>query len=371
MHSLPNSIWPAQVVAGGDGSVWALDIHGNLYQYAAAQSAWQQLLGTPAGLLDVAVVDATNLWGITRDANNSGAFILYQYVDGAWEQVAGVPVMSQINVIPQVSAGADGTVWLLDGNGIPRVIGWAPAASSWSAQRTSLSLESIAAAGPEAAWAVGADGTFWRNFGSGWVAAQAPLPAGAAATQVSLGNDGTVWSLDDTGRLYVKRAVTTPAAPALNVLVPPVSRRDTFGALWLFCVDAEGVLWTSRQAFLEYWWGELMSLGGPAEVGLKSLAVGQDQEGRLQVFAIGAGALWYNRQTAPHNGWGGWASLEAPPSVTLDSLTVGANAGGRLQVFAIDTQNSLHTIWETAANAWSDWGCSPRRRLVYPSLVWR
>jgi hypothetical protein len=50
--------------------------------------------------------------------------------------------------------------------------------------------------------------TFWRNFGNRWVDGQPPLPNGAIATQVSVGNDGTVWALDNAGNLYVKNGLS-------------------------------------------------------------------------------------------------------------------------------------------------------------------
>lgn len=351
-HELPNAISPAQVVAGADGSLWALDVNGGLYQYVTAQSAWQQIPRAPAGLLQVAPLDPTSIWAIAKDPDDAGSFILYQCMAGAWQQVAGAPVMSPISATPQVSVGSDGTVWLLDGNGIPRVVG-NQAASNWSARKAGVSLQSVAASGIGEAWAVGADGGFWRNFGSGWVDAEAPLPARATATQVSVGSDGTVWALDDAGRLYTQGAAHTPALPGFDISVPPEACRDASGNLQLFCTGTDGAVWTTGQSSTDGWWGGFISLGGPSGVTLQSLALGLDENRCLQVFAIGAGALWRNGQTAPGSGWGSWSSLGAPAGAPLANVTAGSNQDGHLLVFAIAANGAVHTISESAPGAWS------------------
>lgn len=86
----------------------------------------------------------------------------------------------------------------------------------------------------------------------------------------------------------------------------------------------------------------------------------RDSSNRLHLFCIdqtGAqtGALWTIGQGASNGGWGSWIPLATPTGVTLATLAVGSNQDGRLQVFSIDTANSLHTIYETAPGVWSAW----------------
>jgi len=66
-------------------------------------------------------------------------------------------------------------------------------------------------------------------------------------------------------------------------------------------------------------WSGWASLGG----WIDELTVGQNADGRMEVFARGSDhALWHNWQTAPNSGWSGWASLGG----WIDRLTVGQNA---------------------------------------------
>ena len=54
----------------------------------------------------------------------------------------------------------------------------------------------------------------------------------------------------------------------------------------------------------------LVRLGLPRRLDHDDLAVAQNADGRLEVFARGTDkALWHIWQTAPNNGWSGWASL--------------------------------------------------------------
>jgi hypothetical protein len=53
------------------------------------------------------------------------------------------------------------------------------------------------------------------------------------------------------------------------------------------------------------------------------LDVGQNADGRLEVFVRGSnGALYHKWQISPNDGWSGWASLGGK----IDLLAVGQNA---------------------------------------------
>jgi hypothetical protein len=52
------------------------------------------------------------------------------------------------------------------------------------------------------------------------------------------------------------------------------------------------------------------------------IEVGQNADGRLEVFACGGnGGLWHIWQTTPGGGWSSWASLGG----WIDQMAVGAN----------------------------------------------
>ncbi len=89
--------------------------------------------------------------------------------------------------------------------------------------------------------------------------------------------------------------------------------------------------------------------------GLSSrIAVGRNQDGRLEVFARGMdGGLWHVWQTSPNGTWSGWSSLGGV--ITSDPCVV-SNADGRLEVFARGTDNAVWHVWQTKPNnGWSNW----------------
>ena len=132
---------------------------------------------------------------------------------------------------------------------------------------------------------------------------------------------------------------------------------DNFGRLETLCVGDDGALWTIVQESSDKW-GSWVSRGGKIDM----LAVGKNQDGRLEVFARGSDqALWYIkqlppnniRQTSPNNGWSKWESLG---DLKIDMLAVGSNQDGRLEVFARGMDQALWHIRQTSPNNdWSKW----------------
>jgi hypothetical protein len=107
-------------------------------------------------------------------------------------------------------------------------------------------------------------------------------------------------------------------------------------------------------------WNGWASLGG--QLASSTLAVGQNPDGRLELFAAVSGAqgptLSHVWQTSPNGGWSAWASLGAPPAQFLGVTAVGRNADGRLEVFArvgLMSTGELWHIWQAAGGGWSAW----------------
>ncbi|MCT7969177.1 hypothetical protein NG799_22945, partial [Laspinema sp. D1] len=86
----------------------------------------------------------------------------------------------------------------------------------------------------------------------------------------------------------------------------------------------------------------------------KSIEVGQNADGRLEVFTIGTDSKVYQAwQTTPNGGWSNWQQLSGG---IAKSVTVGRNQDGRLEVFAIGTDNKVYQAWQTTPNgSWSNW----------------
>ena len=143
-------------------------------------------------------------------------------------------------------------------------------------------------------------------------------------------------------------ATVTWLTLGLGVAATPVVKLDAAGQLNAFCIGDDGALWTRRQTGAG--WGPWQSLGGQIDL----LAVGTNQDGRLEVFARGANkALWHIWQTAPAGGWSPWASLLGQ----IDRLAIDSNLDGRLEVFVRGIEDrALWHIWQVAPNnGWSGW----------------
>src|SRR5262249_27418178 len=89
---------------------------------------------------------------------------------------------------------------------------------------------------------------------------------------------------------------------------------------------------------------------------VQSISVAREQNGRMDIFALGVdNAIYYTSQySAGIDMWTAWKSLGG---VNL-SFTVGTHAGtGQLEVFALGTNHRVFKKWENQANGSfiSDW----------------
>lgn len=119
-------------------------------------------------------------------------------------------------------------------------------------------------------------------------------------------------------------------------------------------------------------WATFGSLGAPPPpaqfLGFPTVAANAD--GRLEAFArvglMSTGALWHIWQSVPNGGWSTWDNLGG--GIGPHFVQVGQNADGRLEVIAINTIGQLIHIWQlTAGGGWSPWdvlGSPPGVSLV-------
>src|SRR5713226_3591184 len=94
-------------------------------------------------------------------------------------------------------------------------------------------------------------------------------------------------------------------------------------------------------------WSGWAALGGQLSGG--SPVVGLNADGRLEAFATSAGGagpelvhLW---QTSAGGDWSNWDNLGAPPGAALGALALGENADGRLEVFGRVGLMSTGVLW--------------------------
>jgi ligand-binding sensor domain-containing protein/signal transduction histidine kinase len=122
----------------------------------------------------------------------------------------------------------------------------------------------------------------------------------------------------------------------------------------IFAVDAtNGALRFLRQrATNSLDWLEWSGLGGKVE---PPLAVGQNADGRLEVFARDAIShvikhIW---QTNSHDDWSTWSEIAG---LAVMEITVERNKDGRLELFGTDASNkTLVHCWQHRADVSDDW----------------
>jgi hypothetical protein len=148
----------------------------------------------------------------------------------------------------------------------------------------------------------------------------------------------------------------------------PFVQRNQDGRLEVFALGQGEIFNVSQVSPNGAWREGWRSKGRPSsDIGIKSHVVGRNADGRLEIFAIGEdGALWQKWQVAPNNGWvDAWKSLDKPRSDQIFDLsgqfTVGSNQDGRQEVFAVTRDfPQVHQIWQTAPNGgWSGWKMLP------------
>lgn len=152
------------------------------------------------------------------------------------------------------------------------------------------------------------------------------------------------------------------------------------GRLEIFAVGTDGALWQIWQTKPNNGWSHWESRGKPTAEGIalssptvgSSLVVKAHQSGRLAVFVVASRSLWYVEQMNPNNGWTQWHALDHPPaSAGIVSIEVAQNIDGRLQLFAISYNNRLVSRWQIEPNGdWSEWNTDfPHDEFGFKSFV--
>ena len=158
----------------------------------------------------------------------------------------------------------------------------------------------------------------------------------------------------------------------------------------MFAVGEDEDVWQKWQVAPNGGWTDAwVTLGGPtseqfpfsARV-LEQLAVGRNQDGRQELFAVwsfnGAFARVFQKwQIAPNGGWSGWSEMPFSFGSTevrgSERITVGRNEDGRQELFVItrefviDEAPVLQHIWQVFPNAgWSEWESLGKPRDAFP-----
>lgn len=141
----------------------------------------------------------------------------------------------------------------------------------------------------------------------------------------------------------------------------PFAQRNQDGRLEVFAVGGSEIFNIPQIVPDGGWRDSWRAKGRPSsDVAIKLHAVGRNADGRQEIFAIGDDhALWQKWQVAPNSGWSEWKGLGTPARDTslTGTFTVGGNQDGRQEIFAVGSDGNVWQIWQTAPNGgWSDWG---------------
>lgn len=132
------------------------------------------------------------------------------------------------------------------------------------------------------------------------------------------------------------------------------ARGRTDGGLEVFTTRGDGKVWHIVRSDAGAW-GQWSSLPGGSQFG--QIAVGTNQDGRLEVFARedrGVSKFWHIWQQKPLSAsWSDWASL----GDEIRNFDVNRDQNGALEVFATSSQSyGIERIWQTSSlTGWSDW----------------
>lgn len=166
--------------------------------------------------------------------------------------------------------------------------------------------------------------------------------------------------------------------PPETELGRPFAQRNQDGRLEVFAIGLGGIFNISQVSPNGPWRDGWRSKGRPSsDVGIEAHVVGRNADGRLEIFAIGEdGAFWQKWQVAPNNGWvDTWKTLGAPSGghfAPTRQFTVGSNQDGRQEIFAVwSVEGSGHVLhnWQTAPNGgWSGWSGLPS--IIPAGVTW-
>jgi hypothetical protein len=146
--------------------------------------------------------------------------------------------------------------------------------------------------------------------------------------------------------------------PAETVLGRPFVQSNQDGRLEVFAADRGEMVNLSQVSPNGAWKKDWRSKGRPSsDVGIKSHVVGRNADGRLEIFAGGEDdAVWQKWQVAPNSGWtDAWHSMVHRPfrgdfdRRGLVQLAVGRNQDGRQELFAVwgiaGDSGEVHQNW--------------------------
>jgi hypothetical protein len=171
------------------------------------------------------------------------------------------------------------------------------------------------------------------------------------------------WQTEPNGDQWQHESLDWPSDMQLEQVRPELTQnKDGRLEVFVLAKPSSGgttALWHRWQQ-TQGGWSPWTSLDAPDQVGLKTLAVAQNGDGRLEAFALGEDKALWHRWQQTQGGWSPWTSRDAPDQVGLFTgsgalLAVARNRDGRLEAFALGEDKAVWHIWQQTQGGWSPW----------------
>lgn len=203
------------------------------------------------------------------------------------------------------------------------------------------------------------------NNWNGWYYNTPPQPAQDSRVAVTADRAGTIWvfcrgtkpSYTVTSERLIpstQKWLAFQAPPDLQMdgcVSSPAVGQNEDGRLEVFMREQDGGIYHCWQMFPDMNWSGWVAMGGQM---VGDPAVGHDADGRLEVFARGQdGAIYGAWQLAPNGGWSSWYNHGSEFAGDPVAFT---RPDGRLELFVRGPDGSISTKWQVQPNGgWSDW----------------
>lgn len=314
----------AQVAVGPGASVSGVSPGGQVYQWNAGSQTWVQVPGT---LSSIAVGANGAAWGV----NASQQIFTDGQVTRGYEALSWTP-----GSLTQISVGADGSAWGLDGQTVEYF------------NTGTQSFVPVSGAPPLAQISVGAGADVWGVDGGGNIF-QYDASTGTwngipgNLTSIQVGGDHSVWGINSVGQTYTYNSSSQ-------------SWTNIPGTLAHLSVGGDGTVWGINSVGQIYRFNPATQSWGNVPGSLAQISVGNANS----IWGVNAQQQVYYYNTATQS----WISIPGAYltqiSVGGDGTVWGVNALGNLYEWVSSTQNfnfvavgMSNVVTANAATVWT------------------
>ncbi len=372
-HAPSNYVGPIQINQNGALEMFTTDSTGNVYHQ------WQKAanLNTEpnSGVSDWSNV-TENLSGAIQTANPSGDIAVAKNLDNTLQVFipAGTNVLDNRQLTP---GGGWNSSWTSMDMGTSSGITHLKAGRNADGSLTVFGLDSgghlwyATENAPGVAW------SSWAQLGTQIISAGYAVGENLSGRLEVFGvNGGNVYHIWQTlGNSWSNWSeIAANGGQTLKAWLQVA--RDITGDLYLFALDSNGNVWSNWQSSPSgNWqtnWTELPVPTSPIQQGF---VAGQNANGRFELFGVGSDTNLYHMWVTTNGNWtANWVTIanNAPAGGFDPHLMVGNTNDGRLQIFAIgkNSPNDLFTNWQGSISGawtnWADYGSSTSGLIFYP-----